>query len=250
MANRHSYGLAVLMLLGCGLAMRAQTPAAYDDQTVFMEAAREKALIYRGSLAPEYHFRCNGIVYAERREFLSGSVMYNGCLYNDVMLNIDACAQLLCVKASVICATDTEYVEYACFGGAKFVNLGFGNRIADAPAGYCKLLYEGSVAFYKQIRKTLVTDNGYHNGEDIGYYDPDYSDRTETYFALEEKDYLVKEGRAIPIRSKRAFLKCFDKESAKSLRRFAFRSDSLSGDASLENYAVTLLGHYDGTEGR
>ena len=88
--------LPILITLSPSLFAQSAERAAYA------EAAAEKALIYRGRLAPEYNFRCNGHCYVESKEFKRGSVMYNGRLYEDVLLNIDACSNLLLVKQ--VCA--------------------------------------------------------------------------------------------------------------------------------------------------
>lgn len=222
----------------------------YDDNAIYSASAKEMALLYRGMMAPEYRFQYNGHCYFETRDFLPGQVLYNGRLYDGVDLNIDACCQILVVKCNLILATNTEFVDYAFIGGKKYVNLHYKDRVPSAPSGFLRADYEGEYSFYTQVRKTLSSDSEYHNGEDIGYFDPDYRvtimsagrDITVTsYFAHSAKFYMVYDGVATQVRTRAAFLKFFDKQTAKAMKKYASSAHLVSEGITLADYARELL---------
>ncbi len=224
----------------------------YDDNAAYMASAQEKSLLYRGRLAPEYRFQYNGHCYAASRDFKKGEVLYNGRLYTDVLLNIDAYKQLLVVKANLISATDPQYVEYAFIDGVKYVNLSFEGRIKDAPKGFCSSEFEGDVSFYALVVKTLTSDDAYHNGADIGYTDPNYKEyvkvaghdtRLNTYFAYSVKYYLVIDGRAVQVKTRAALLKLFDKPTAKAMRKYASKNQLNDAGVSFVDYAKRVLAY-------
>lgn len=249
------FGLPLLL----SLSAKAQTVSAatshrqYEDNRMYAEAAKEKSLLTRGVLAPEYEFLHNGTWYAETKEFKTGELLYNNRMYRGVKMNIDACKNLLVVNTGRITATDRNYVEYAVIGGEKYVNLQFGNKVKDAPEGFCKLIYSGDVSFYSLVRKTLQSSPGYHNGDDIGYVDPDYKDAVqvgmrsvpvETFFSYSKRFYAVKDGVCYPVKSRRALLKLFDKTTAKKLRKYASSRNLDELGVSLEVYASSVLSYW------
>lgn len=241
--------LYILLFVFSPVLIQAQSHERAD----YAGAAGEKSLLYRGRLAPEYNFRFNGHCYAESKEFLPGSVMYNGRLYENVLLNIDAYADLLLARYVMITALARDYVDYTVIGGRRYVNLNYQGRCKDAPTGFCEELYTaGDLGFYSKITKRLDSDDGYHNGEDIGYYDPDYMEYVKTptgdqklhrYFYRIQKYYVVKDGRAVQVKSKRAFLKLFDRQTAAALRRWASEQKLDTVECPFEDYVKRLMAH-------
>ena len=67
-----------LALLAC-----AGTAKAQDPESLY-------AGIFRGKLPGVYPYKYNGTYYWDRKEFQKGDVLYNGRLYKDVSLNVDA----------------------------------------------------------------------------------------------------------------------------------------------------------------
>lgn len=247
--------LSLFLLLFPAVSSAQDTYRQYDDNRTYLESAREKSMLFRGLLAPEYRFQYNGNCYVAGKDFLPGRVMYNGRLYDGVYLNIDACRQVLEVKDNLIFATDADHVEYACIGDSKYVNLSFGGRVGNAPAGFLRADYEGEYSFYTLVRKTLSSDSEYHNGDDIGYYDPDYKVsvqsggrdvRVNMYFACSMKYYMVVDGVAEQVKSRSAFLRHFDRPTAKAMRRYAALTHLDETDVRLDVYAKTLLAYRDG----
>lgn len=241
--------LPILITLSPSLFAQSAERAAYA------EAAAEKALIYRGRLAPEYNFRCNGHCYVESKEFKRGSVMYNGRLYEDVLLNIDACSNLLLVKQVMCSATVRDYVDYAVIDGRRYVNLNYQGRCENAPEGFLEEICKGGgLGFYSKVTKRISSDDGYHNGEDIGYYDPDYLEyvttpagdmKVQRYFQYFKKYYVVKDGNAYMVRNRRAFLKLFDRHTASRLRHYANERDLYGQYSTLEDYVKALISHIE-----
>ncbi len=245
--------LAVCLILSPLTVLAQNGHRVYEDNALYAEAAKEKSMLTRGALAPEYHFLHNGTWYAESKEFKAGDVLYNGRLYRNVKLNIDACKNLLVVQTGVVTATVPDYVEYAVIDGQKYVNLRFQNRVENAPEGFCKVEFEGPIAFYSLVQKTISNSTGYHNGDDIGYVDPDYKayiqmgDRevsVDTYFLYSKKFYAVKDGVCVQIRNRRKFLKLFDKETAGKLKKHASEAGLNGMDVSLDLYAKAQLAYW------
>lgn len=239
------------------LAASAQTTdlshRQYEDNRIYYEAALEKSLLTRGTVAPEYRFQHNGTWYAETKEFKIGDVFYNGRLYQGVNLNIDACKNLLVVKTGIITATDPAYVDYAIIDGQKYVNLRYGDRVSNAPKGFCKVEFEGEISFYSLIQKSIQSSPGYHNGDDIGYFDPDYRDNVligtrtvsvDTFFSYSRKFYLVKDGCCYQIKSRSSFLKKFDKTTAKLLKEYASERKLNDVAVPLDLYAREVLAYW------
>ena len=68
-------------LLGIALGAAAQDPeSAYSG-------------IFRGKLPGVYPYKYNGTYFWDRKEFLRGDILYNGKLYRDVLMNVDAARQ-------------------------------------------------------------------------------------------------------------------------------------------------------------
>ena len=203
----------VLFSAGSREMMMAQT----DEREIFREAAGMKSLIYRGTMAPEYNFRYNGHCYAQTQEFLEGYIMYNDRFYENVLLNIDASADLMLVRHMIAMSLVGDYVDYAVIGGQRYVNLEYKGRFKGAPHGFCKELFSSeNIKFYSKVSKILSSDEGYHNGKDIGYEDPWYNEYVETpsgnlkvlkYFRYVVKYYVVHDSQAVQIRNKKSFLK-------------------------------------------
>ncbi|MGN1221018.1 MAG: hypothetical protein ACI4TU_08765 [Candidatus Cryptobacteroides sp.] len=241
-----------LILYSANLDLRAQA----QEGEIYRQAAGVKSLIFRGRIAPEYKFGYNGHCYAEKKEFTLGSVMYNERLYENVLLNVDACADLLLVRNTMAMSTVRDYVDYALIGSDRYVNLNYNGRCQGAPEGFCKELCSGAgMTFYSKVSKKISTDEGYHNGKDIGYEDPDYSEYLSTpsgnvkvlrYFRFKERFYLVRDGKAVQILNRRSFLKQFDRHLASKLKHYASSHGLNAADVTLPDYACGLLSYLEG----
>lgn len=172
--------LFILLAISAGLTCGAQQ---YAEESGYLDATREKAMLYRGMMAPQYRFSYNGTFYAEQKEFLEGEIMYNGRLYRGVPLNIDACTGLVVVRSGHCFALDPDYVEYAVIGKSRYENF---------PEGLMKVIYRtDDLTIYSHTRKELRHDSNYHNGDDIGYEDPNYNPSVTSYFMKVVKYYVL-----------------------------------------------------------
>ena len=174
----------------------------------YVKTAGSKAVLYRGRLPEKYLYTFNGTPFWESKTFQEGEVKYNGKLYRDVLLNIDACRmELLCRYSYDVSpiVLNRQDVQYARLGGRLFINL---NNIGykDAPEGYFEVIKDGEAPVLRQIKKVYRTDAHDHNGADIGYIDSNYKENIANYFRQEEKFYTLKEG-AVKRISKRTAVK-------------------------------------------
>ena len=107
--------LVVLALLSLAASAFAQD----DSESAF-------ATIFRGKLPGAYPYRYNGTYYWDRKEFQQGDVWYNGRLYQDIFLNVDAARGELQARpvdgvSAVVLVTDQ--VAWFTMGQKTFVNL-------------------------------------------------------------------------------------------------------------------------------
>ena len=115
------------------------------------------SMLYRGRLAPRYVSKYNGTPYWDTLSFRSGTVMYNGLLYEGVPMKIDAVEQKLVVKMSDTTAAtvpDTRQVEWLRMGDDIYVNLRYQN-VPDAPEGFFKVVVDAQPAVLQQVIKRM-----------------------------------------------------------------------------------------------
>ena len=139
----------------------------------------------RGRKSIVYAFPYNGNYFWTDATFRQGDVLYNGKLYRAEMLNIDAASGELLVRCgSITISPDSELVAAFTMGGRSYINL---SKIEPAaPKGYFEVLSDGKTTVWRQVRKTLYSESGDHNGKEIGYEDPSYRSELLTYFRFEE----------------------------------------------------------------
>ena len=151
------------------------------------------ATIFRGKLPGIYPYKFNGTYFWERKEFQRGDVMYNGKLYRDVSLNIDACEGELQVRplenaTAVIVFRDQ--VAWFTMGPSLFVNLRYLGW-KEAPEGYFEVIRDGDTPLLRTISKILLFDGTGGNlmNKDSEDFQPgvyNYFDAKETFYALEK----------------------------------------------------------------
>ena len=181
----------LLLMPVIGQVLRAQQSPEY---LTFIQDSGYKSVLFRGRIAQSYNATpYNGTYYWSSPEFQSGSVMYNGKLYTDVLLNIDANTQDLLVRSNpntLPVILDREYVEYCYIGEDKFLNLR--NLGIDAKEGFYQVLAEGSEPVYLHISKDYMNSTDNVNGDVIGYYDPNYNPKIYRYFNYDARYYVYR----------------------------------------------------------
>ena len=175
-------------ILAALLSLAATATAQEDPESAY-------ATIFRGKLPGIYPYKYNGTYFWDQKAFLQGEVMYNGKLYQNITLNVDACAGDLLVRplenASPVVAF-RDQVAWFTMGKTLFVNLRYLGW-KEAPEGYYEVLRDGQTPLLRKVVKQLRYDgNGssaMNLGKDASDYNPsipDYFQREETYYALEK----------------------------------------------------------------
>ena len=177
--------LALLLLAACW-------PAAAQD---YQQQAGMHSTLYRGKLPKLYPYKYNGTYYLESRQFSRGSILYNGKVYDNVLLNLDAFTQNLEVKpdakiASVI--LDRSQVVWFTLNGARFVNLQY-LGYPEAREGFYEVVRDGKeplLRFPEKVFKTDSQGNSVNRAGMDGNFDPEVIN----YFASEETWYTLADG--------------------------------------------------------
>lgn len=240
---RKHISLTLLLSLACLMAPAQQKCPESEE---YQKAAGQRSMLYRGTLSPQYRFVYNGTFYVETPEFETGQIMYNGRLYSDVLLNIDACRNILVVNLGGVCVdAQTDFVEYAIIGGREYIHLPEGKNKAHA---YYQVLHKGGLCFLKRVYKIYSVQSGDHNGEDIGYYDPKYKRRigdngpeVECFFARKCTYHILSDGVLKKISSKGSILKMIDKSKRAQVKKMAAEKGLDGAEISLEQYGVGVL---------
>lgn len=153
--------------------------------------------LLRGKASASYTFLYNGTPFWSTPEFSEGEVLFDGHIFRDVELNIDACRQELVVRRAAGClniSPDTDLVGYFIKDGVCYVNLRYAG-VPDAPKGFFIEKTDGKRVIYYQVLKPFYSETGDHNGpRGIGYDDPKYREDVTGYFYFTEHWYEYKDG--------------------------------------------------------
>ena len=172
------------------------------------------ASLFRGTLSKTYPFRYNGTFYWNEKGFQEGSIMYNGKLYKNVYLNVDAYQGEVLVsteKGATPIVVFRDQVAWLKMGDMTLLNLRY-LGYPGAPEGFLELVRDGQVPLLRQVRKVLSVDGNDNNGAKIGYFDPEYDTGLHTYFKYRADHYALEDGNVTGI-SKRQFKKALKREA-------------------------------------
>lgn len=204
---------------------------AQDDYEIFRDNAAGSSLLYRGHQAYEYALLYNGTYYWNSPIFSPGEVVYNGNLYRDVPLNIDAVRQDLLIRNKVGLSEkilEPQFVAECTFGGNRYLNLQhfYG---PDAPEGYWQVLYDkGRGKLLMQVRKTLEQDVECRKREQT-HYDGVFRQNVYQVFTYKaEYRYLTETGDFVRIRRRNDLLRQFDAATRHDIRRHLRNLDNAS----------------------
>lgn len=163
--------------------------------------------LLRGKASPQYPFLYNGTPYWSVPEFSRGEILFDGHLYRDVLMNIDACRQEVCVRkeeGGLPISPLADLVGYAIIGGQRFINLRYAG-MPDAPEGFFIEMTDGRRTVYHQVRKSIYSEPGDHNGRGgIGYDDPAYRYDVPTYFFQTEQWFEYRDGQLLKLKKRKA----------------------------------------------
>ena len=163
--------------------------SAQDPESTF-------AGIFRGKLPNIYPHKFNGTYFWDRKTFQTGDVLYNGRLYRDISMNVDAYEGELLVRplenASAM-VVFRDQVAWFTMGGKLFVNLRYMGW-TEAPEGYFEVIRDGETPLLLQVKKKLRFDANGNGYLQIGYDDPDFNAQIPNYFQREETYYALEKG--------------------------------------------------------
>lgn len=224
---------------------------AQTDNKDYMQEAGVLSTLYRGKLPALYPYKYNGTYYWNTREFQKGSVFYNGKLYNDVLLNVDAVRQELQVRlnntVSPVVLYETQVSSFM-MGDILYVNLQY-LGYTEAPKGYFQVVRDGNNPLFMQIKKVLSSGTGNHNGADIGYSDPQYKYNVVNYFARVENYYTIVSGKVVSMKKgtyKREIKRSMEGEPTFARQCQNWQGYSFSADRTLGGTPVEGIGLPDG----
>ena len=165
----------------------------------YQQQAGELSTLYRGRIPNPYTIRYNGTFYVETRRYGRGNILYNGKLYRDVILNMDANFQELIVRPTELgsgVVLSREQVAWFTMGPSLFINMRY-LGYQEAPEGYLLLLRDGKQPLLRHIRKSLRTEVNQRETADMdGNFDP----TVVNFFARSETNYVLENGQLRKIR--------------------------------------------------
>lgn len=185
-----------LSFLFCGIS------SAQTDNEKYMKDAGALSTLYRGKMPVQYPYLYNGTYFLEGKNFERGSVYYNGKLYENIFINLDASRQELQVRVSMDIAPVVlfrDWVSYFTIGKRVFVNLEY-LGYTESPEGYFEIIKDGSNPLLLQVSKIFTSRAGNHNGDDIGYTDPEYNSSLVNYFSKQENYYTIENGKVVKLK--------------------------------------------------
>ncbi|MBR5925676.1 MAG: TonB-dependent receptor, partial [Bacteroidales bacterium] len=215
----------ILLALLLPLTLSAQTG----------EAADSPSMLYRGRVARRYQRVFNGTPYWDTLSFKKGKVFYNGILYNDVLVRVDAAEQKLVVQENPKISPvnpDERQISWATRGKDLFVNLNY-QGIA-AKNGFYLLVSDSTPAIFRRVDKKLLKGTDNHNGSKIGYIDPDYNSDFVDYYHYQESWWMLDGGELVKMRRRKAL------KLAASRKPDGGFSASLAGWHPVEGTSVEL----------
>lgn len=166
--------------------------------TMYLQPAfsQEQTMLYRGRLPDVILVSYNGTYFWEGKEFKTGDIYFNGRVYTDVLMNIDAHNQDVQVRMDAASSPIVIYrdeVAWLSYSGKTFVNLNY-IGCESAPEGFFEILKDGDEAVLRQVQKVLRKSTANRNGSPLGYFDPEYNEDVFLYFEYTETYYRLENG--------------------------------------------------------
>ena len=213
------------------------------------DAGDRQSALYRGRVSRQYAGNYNGTPYWDNTGFKTGDVIFNGVLYKDVLVDVDAALGEVNVKLSEDSAPvspDLNQVPFFTKGGQTFVNLRY-LGVPEAKEGFYEILYDGDAAVLKSVEKTLHKDARNHS-RDIGYDDPHYRDEILSYYQAKIEYWFVQDDRIKKLHGKRGLFGQY-KDRRKEIRSIVSRNGLDSRELSPEYYYSSVMPLIEGGSG-
>lgn len=221
------------------LRAQAQVP---DELETFQQASGNHAVLFRGKQATRITFPANGNPYWEQPEFQLGDVVFEGNLYRNVFLNIDAREQRALVTkvlGLMSVALPPAQTPSLTVGNRHFVGVGPGEALAE---GFYEVFGSGKEQVYKHVEKVLNESINDVNGREIGYYDENYRSDVYRFFALKTSYYFRNaDGEFSCIRSRGSLLRKFPSAKRKEIRRAVKAAGIGRSKSDFDSYCKAVL---------
>ncbi len=221
------------------LRAQAQVP---DELETFQQASGNHAVLFRGKQATKISFPANGNPYWEQPDFQLGDIVFEGNLYRDVFLNIDAREQRALVTkvlGLMSVALPPSLTPSLTIGNRRFVGIGPGEALAE---GFYEVFGSGEEQVYKHVEKVLNESINDVNGREIGYYDENYRSDVYRFFALRTSYYFRDaDGEFSRIKSRGSLLRKFPSAKRKEIRKAVKAAGIGRSKADFDSYCKAVL---------
>jgi hypothetical protein len=207
--------------------------AVYHVIGLYHQAIGEQSGLYNGSQYGKYpfFFAEGGYPFFKEDKPDTGSVMYDGIMYEQVELQYDEVQEVLIMQDS----TRRIQLLNQKIAGFTLFNNTFIRIIKDSTAaplvrtGFYNLLYKGNISLLKREEKIIREDVS--TGELLRFIDPD------VYY------YIQKDNIFYSIKKKSSILDIF-KDRKKDIRQY-IRKNKLNYKKNRDNMLIKVTAYYD-----
>lgn len=150
--------------------------------------------IFNGKQHYAYSSLIEGYAYYPDNEWKTGTVVYDGIAYNNILLKYDIVKDEVVItspEGSIYIALFSPRIQEFTFSEFKFINIEKGNEYL-LPQGFYRVLLKGQATVLSKVTKSIK--------EEI------VNNELNRRFEQETKYYIVKEGKCRYIRNKEALL--------------------------------------------
>ena len=224
---------AVLLILALSSLLAPDRLRAQDSETLYSRYKDKSDMylpLFRCRVSMGYEYPYNGAYTWDIDGFMEGEIMYEGKLYKDILLDINAHSQDVLLKNGNIFFSMTpprEGVQYFTRGTRKWLNLhdwGYPN----APEGFFELLYRNGDEMLLGRVDRISKQEANVRAEFLGPYTKPFNPSLTTYFEYSRKVFvLTPDGQMHRIRNKNAFLR-LHKDRRAEVRRHMRSYEKLS----------------------
>lgn len=195
----------------------------------------ENMALFRGRVPTPYKFLHKGTYYAYKKEFIDGTLKYNGVEYQDILMNLNSHLDEMYVMSKSSSRTivlNPDFFEFAHFDSGYYIYV----RNAQIADGYYEILYSGKVSLYKKNIKVF--------SEKIGdYVDAQTNSRIIRSFTSADLYYLKKDGKFYPIKKRSSIISLF-KSNRQEIRRFIRENNLNSREGKTIDYIYAKIVEY------
>ena len=205
------------------------------------------SMIFRGRVAVPRPSGYNGTPYWDETGFKEGRIMFNGKLYEGVLLRLDSSTGQVQVRPGFEYSPlipERDQVSWLERDGVKYVNLEY-QGVKGCEPGFYEVVADGDGTVFKRVYKQLVVHAG-DNSMSLGYTDPSYDRNNPSFFQYSVKYFLLSsDGTFSRIVRRRQFPQYYPREAAalkKHLRKAQLTSRGVPAEAYFKE-AISFIGH-------